>query len=195
MRAAFPQDQERSMSCFEIDGVTYTSVDQVMSLVADLHATVGGNRVAFRDAKLRLGWILLRVRERLERGAWRSFVSRAKLNLRTAQHAMKLASTLCDESGVLCPHKVERAAKGLPSDLSLITLRQLEECVGLRLPESIESAPRCASETAAMLRRLADVFETLPPEMNCDQQIRRLVKSVHIVSASFLPRSELVSEN
>lgn len=183
------------MSGIEIDGVQYASVDEVKSLVAGLHATVGGNRVAFRDAKLRLGWILLRVRERLERGAWKSFVVGAKLNVRTAQHAMKLAETLCDEHGNLCPLKVQRAAKGLPCDLNLITLRQLEECVGLRLPEIGDSAPRCALETAAMLRRLAEVFENLPPEMNCDQQICRLVKSVHIVSASFLPRGEPVSQS
>jgi len=141
-----------------VDGreVQITAPGQAVSLIQDIAGRVTQDRLAFREAKIRMGWIFNLVREEWAQLSMDEFCELCRVNRRTAYHAMKIAAEVGDDRGRFSPTKyrelcrrrrVRPAAK--PEELSLA---KIEEHTGLRSVES-ESVHSCAhaddAETSA----------------------------------------------
>ena len=154
-----------------VDGreVQITAPGQAVSLIQDIAGQVTQDRLAFREAKIRMGWIFNLVREEWAQLSMDEFCELCRVNRRTAYHAMKIAAEVGDDRGRFSPTKyrelcrrrrVRPAAK--PEELSL---RQIEVATGLRIEDDgpgvrvgdyvpgggvggeMSSVHRCAHET------------------------------------------------
>ncbi len=141
-----------------VDGreLEITAPGQAVSLIQDIAGRVTQDRLAFREAKIRMGWIFNLVREEWAQLSMDEFCELCRVNRRTAYHAMKIAAEVGDDRGRFSPAKyrelcrrrrVRPAAK--PEELSLA---KIEEHTGLRSVES-ENVHSCAhaddAETSA----------------------------------------------
>ncbi len=80
---------------------TFERLDDAVAWCRELGASASKARVAYRDARCRLGAALLQLRSQTKRGEWGAFVERLGLNLRTVQSCMQVAARFCDEHGRL----------------------------------------------------------------------------------------------
>jgi len=124
-----------------VDGkdVEITVPAEAVSIIQDIAGRVTHDRLAFREAKIRMGWIFNLVRGEFLTLSMDEFCELCKVNRRTAYHAMKIAAELGDDLGRFSPAKyrelcrrrrVRPAAK--PEELSL---RQIEVATGLRIED------------------------------------------------------------
>ncbi len=124
-----------------VDGreLEITAPGQAVSLIQDIAGRVTQDRLAFREAKIRMGWIFNLVREEWAQLSMDEFCELCRVNRRTAYHAMKIAAEVGDDRGRFSPAKyrelcrlrrVRPAAK--PEELSL---RQIEVATGLRIED------------------------------------------------------------
>lgn len=137
-----------------VDGreVQISAPGQAVSIIQDIAGRVTQDRLAFREAKIRMGWIFNLVREEWAGLSMDEFCELCRVNRRTAYHAMKIAAEVGDDRGRFSPAKyrelcrrrrVRPAAK--PEELSLA---KIEEHTGLRSVES-SGVHTCAHEDNA----------------------------------------------
>lgn len=148
-----------------------TTLGEAAPIVRALVDDVAEDKIAFRDAKLRLGWMLRLLRDEFRDMPFEEWLEVVGLRRRTAYHAMRVAEQLADDQGRFSPDKYRarcRERKKTPAAKPQeLTLRQIEMDAGLRCEEApqgnMEScAPPCTrSELVARIRAVADVLEGL----------------------------------
>lgn len=99
-----------------------------------VRALVGNGVIAERDAKLRLGHALNKLRPQFPHGRWDDFLASVPLNRKTANFAMRVARDFADGSGRFDRVRFEqaRAVAAMPIDdePSFTQLRELSMSSG-----------------------------------------------------------------
>lgn len=147
------------------------TIGEAVPMVRSAVDTVTEDKCAFRDAKLRLGWMLRLLRQEFADMPFEEWLEAVGLKRRTAYHVMRVAEQVADDSGRFCEAKYRalcRARRKVPAAAPRdLTLRQIEMDCGLRTPEGDQGnresgAPwSTRAELAARLRALADVVAGL----------------------------------
>jgi hypothetical protein len=149
---------------------TINTLGEAAPIVRAMVEDVAEDKVAFRDAKLRLGWMLRLLREEFRTMPFEDWLEVVGLRRRTAYHAMRVAEQLADDQGRFSADKYRarcRERKKTPAARPQeLTLRQIEMDAGLRCEEPHEGnmypcAPPCTrSELVARIRAVADALES-----------------------------------
>lgn len=155
-----------------IDNTRYEirTIGEAVPMVRCAIDTVADDKQAFRDAKLRLGWMLRLLREEFRDMPFEEWLEVVGLKRRTAYHTMRVAEQLADDSGRFSADKYRalcKARRRTPAERpDELALRRLEMDTGLRTEEGDQgnrdpNAPRGTHELAARLHELADVVAGL----------------------------------
>lgn len=136
-----------------------SSIDSFSQAVIELGQLVLKRRKDLRDARCKLGAMLLGVRDQFKHGEWMTWLNTLPVNEKTLRAALKIAEHLCDENGVILPAKVSEAKMKRPyvrvsDEIDSITLSQAERLVGHRAGDDITSDELTASATDRHFSRL-----------------------------------------
>ncbi len=111
-------------------------------VVRELLEADADSRAAWRDSKIRLGWVLCSVRERFPDMTFDAWLGTVGMKRRSAYHVMRLARELGDSEGKFSSAKYAAlclARKKEPAaDVDAMTLRAIEVQTGLRSEDGVE---------------------------------------------------------
>lgn len=112
-------------------------------VVRELLEADADSRAAWRDSKIRLGWVLCSVRERFPDMTFDAWLGTVGMKRRSAYHVMRLARALGDDEGRFSSAKYAElciARKKKPAaDVDSMTLRAIEVQTGLRTEDGVET--------------------------------------------------------
>lgn len=114
-----------------------SSIDSFSQAVIELGQLVLKRRKDLRDARCKLGVMLLGVRGQFKHGDWITWLNTLPVNEKTLRSSLKLAEHLCDEHGVfdeakLAEAKLKRPYVRVADHTDDITLTQAERLIGHR---------------------------------------------------------------